>query len=154
MKLLLPIGIQDFREIRAKGYLYVDKTPDIFRLITEGKYYFLSRPCRFGKSLTLSAIKEIFLGSKDLFKGLWVEDKWDWTRIHPIIHVSFSSIGYRTSSLEQALYNMLEKEAAIHGLRLTATGYDQQFKELLEKLCAIKGQVVILIDEYDKPFDR
>lgn len=151
MKPLLPIGIQNFREIREKGYLYVDKTQDIAQLLAEGKYYFLSRPRRFGKSLTLSVIKEIFLGSKDLFEGLWIADKWDWSQIHPVIHVSFSSIGYHTSLLEEALYNMLVKEAVRHNIQLTATGYDQQFKELLEKLCALKGQVVILIDEYDKP---
>ena len=74
MKQKLPIGIQSFREIRENQFLYVDKTETIFQLITEGKYYFLSRPRRFGKSLTLSTIKEIFQGQKELFDGLWIQD--------------------------------------------------------------------------------
>ncbi|MCB0599010.1 MAG: AAA family ATPase, partial [Phaeodactylibacter sp.] len=71
----LPIGQQDFRGIAENDYLYVDKTRLIHQLVTSGKYYFLSRPRRFGKSLTLSVIKELFLGSRELFKGLWVENK-------------------------------------------------------------------------------
>lgn len=146
----LPIGIQSFGEIRRKGYLYLDKTADIYSLLDGSKFYFLSRPRRFGKSLTLSTIKEIYSGSKELFKGLWIEDKWNWTEKYPVIHISFSSIGYKTSSLKEALLQMLDAEAASHGFALEATTYDQKFKELIQKL-STKGQVVLLIDEYDKP---
>lgn len=151
MKQLLPIGLQDFGKLREDGYLYVDKTPFIHRLITRGKYFFLARPRRFGKSLTLSTIKEIFLGRKDLFEGLWIEDNWDWKQTHPVLHISFSSIGYNTSSLTQAIDRALDAEARRYGLVLEAATYDQKFKELLQKIAAAKGRVVLLIDEYDKP---
>ena len=95
MKQKLPIGIQSFREIRENQFLYVDKTKIIHQLITYGKYFFLSRPRRFGKSLTLSTLKELFTGQKELFDGLWVQDHWDWTQQHPVIHIGFSSIGYK-----------------------------------------------------------
>ena len=79
----LPIGLQDFRGLREGDNLYIDKTPYIHKLIESGKYYFLSRPRRFGKSLTLSTIKELFRGSRELFDDLWVEERWDWTEQHP-----------------------------------------------------------------------
>ena len=150
MKQPFPIGIQSFRKIREEGYLYVDKTEDIYQLITTGNYYFLSRPRRFGKSLTLSTIKELFSGSRELFIDLWVEKFWNWNQLHPVIHISFSSIGYKTSSLVEALNNILDAEAEKHGFELRANEYDQKLKELLEKL-STKGSVVLLIDEYDKP---
>lgn len=77
----LPIGIQTFSEIINGGYLYVDKTEVIHHLLSSGKYYFLSRPRRFGKSLTLSTIKSIYQGERELFQGLWIEDRWDWEKI-------------------------------------------------------------------------
>ena len=83
----LPLGIQEFKELRSNDYLYVDKTEKIHKLITTGKYYFLTRPRRFGKSLLLSTIKEIYKGNKSLFKDLWIEDKWDWTKKNPVIHI-------------------------------------------------------------------
>jgi Predicted AAA-ATPase/PD-(D/E)XK nuclease superfamily len=147
----LPIGIQTFREIRERGYLYVDKTQHIFRLIDSGKYFFVARPRRFGKSLTLSTIKEIYAGSRDLFDGLWIATHWNWEKIHPVIHIQFNEIGYVSDGLEAALQRALDKEAEKHGLELRSTSYDQKFRELLEKLCALKGKVVLLIDEYDKP---
>ncbi|MCB0596967.1 MAG: AAA family ATPase [Lewinellaceae bacterium] len=79
----LPIGLQDFRGLREGDNLYIDKTPHIYKLVESGKYYFLSRPRRFGKSLTLSTIKELFRGSRELFDDLWVEERWDWTEQHP-----------------------------------------------------------------------
>ncbi|MBD1401895.1 AAA family ATPase, partial [Pelovirga terrestris] len=85
----LPIGIQTFSEIREEGYAYVDKTPLIHRLVTEGKYYFLSRPRRFGKSLLVSTLQDLFEGRRELFKGLDIEDKWDWETTYPVIKISF-----------------------------------------------------------------
>ena len=150
MKQNLPIGIQSFQEIRKNELLYIDKTEVIFRLITEGKYYFLSRPRRFGKSLTLSTIKAIFQGQKDLFDQLWIQDHWDWTAIHPVIHISFSSIGYKELGLEKAIEIELKKIAKNTNITLEKSGISQLFQELLEKL-STHNKVVLLIDEYDKP---
>ena len=147
----LPIGIQTFSKIREEDYLYVDKTEQIHRLITSGAYYFLSRPRRFGKSLTLSTIREIYEGNKALFDGLWIESKWDWSQVRPVVHIQFNSIGYFSNGLENALNSALLKEATRHGVELTENSYDQRFLELLEKLAVAKGKVVLLIDEYDKP---
>jgi hypothetical protein len=147
----LPIGIQTFEKIREEGYLYVDKTERVFRLITSGSYFFISRPRRFGKSLTLSTINAIYSGQKHLFEGLWIENNWNWQKVHPVIHIQFNEIGYGTNGLEKALYNTLAKQAAKYGLTLHASGYDQQFAELIEKVSEKAGKVVILIDEYDKP---
>jgi hypothetical protein len=151
MQLKLPIGLQDFRGLRQDGYLYVDKTRHIHRLITEGKYYFLSRPRRFGKSLLLSAIKEVFLGSRWLFEGLWIVDEWDWSQRFPVVHVSFSSLGYKEIGLEASLLRMLDDEAAKQGVSLEGQGLGYRFKELLQKTAETHGPVVLLIDEYDKP---
>ena len=91
----LPIGIQTFSEIIKNDYLYVDKTPEVLKLITAGKYFFLSRPRRFGKSLLISTIAEIFGGDKELFKGLYIYDKWQFKK-HPVIRVDFSKIDFKT----------------------------------------------------------
>lgn len=146
----LPIGIQDFKKLREGGYLYIDKTEDILRLIQEGNYYFLSRPRRFGKSLLLSTLKEIFLGNQFLFEGLWIADKWSWER-HPVIHISFNSIGYHDIGLERAIQVELLYIAEKHGIEITSEGVSRSFRELVEKLGAGQNKVVILIDEYDKP---
>src|SRR5690606_14052812 len=145
-----PVGLQSFREIREGGYVYVDKTEIIHRLVETGKYYFLSRPRRFGKSLLVDTMEELFSGSEELFRGLWIHDKWDWTKTHPVIHFNFADMGGRTLGLEPAIYRGLADNAARLDVSLSDTSYDQQFKELIQK-ASIKGQVVILIDEYDKP---
>ncbi|MEM7655247.1 MAG: AAA family ATPase [Bacteroidota bacterium] len=148
----LPIGLQDFRSIRERGFLYVDKTEAIHRLVRNGTYFFLSRPRRFGKSLTLSTIKELYVGSEDLFQGLWIHDHWDWQRSHPVIHLPFNSIGYAKKGLEKALADFLEKEANRHDLSLRETYASSMLLELIEKLHQAHGErVVLLIDEYDKP---
>ncbi len=146
----LPIGIQTFRKIREEKYLYVDKTEQIHRLITSGNYFFLSRPRRFGKSLTLSTIKSIYSGERELFRGLWIEERWDWRKIHPVLHFSFSSIDYQGSGLENAIKQMLVRQAAQQNIQLDGMTVKNQFSELIQKL-AVNGKVVILIDEYDKP---
>jgi Predicted AAA-ATPase len=92
----LPVGEQSFKNIRERDLLYVDKTRLIHRLITGGSYYFFSRPRRFGKSLTLATIHEIFNGHRHLFEGLWIEDNWDWSQKNPVIHVSFNTASYIT----------------------------------------------------------
>lgn len=97
-----PIGIQDFRELRKGGYLYIDKTQEIYDLIEYGKYYFLSRPRRFGKSLLISTLKYLFQAERELFEGLWIEDQYDFEP-HPVLHFSFSALGYKDIGLEKKL---------------------------------------------------
>ena len=90
----LPIGIQTFRTIREDGFYYVDKTAYVQRLVDEGKHYFLSRPRRFGKSLLLDTIKELFEGSEALFRGLAVHDRWDWSMRRPVLRLDFGAGNY------------------------------------------------------------
>jgi hypothetical protein len=145
-----PIGIQDFKEVREGGYLYVDKTRSIHTLIESGKYYFLSRPRRFGKSLLLSTIKEIFSGSKELFQGLWIGDNWNWDQQRPVIHLRFSQMAYKELGLSEAINRELDTVAKGFDVLLEADNVKEKFRELIRKVAA-KGKVVILIDEYDKP---
>lgn len=144
----LPIGIQEFSKLIETNCIYVDKTKHIFNLLKQ-EYYFLSRPRRFGKSLLLNTIKEVFLGNKELFKGLWIYDKIDWAP-HPVIKISFSNIEYKTVGLSQAIDNELDRIAKENNIRFETNIGGSRFRELIEKLSA-KGKVVILIDEYDKP---
>ena len=146
-----PVGIQDFSEVRNGGYVYVDKTPFIEKLFSDGKFYFLSRPRRFGKSLFVSALQYIFKGRKELFEGLYIYDKWDWSQTNPVIKVSFSNIGHKTIGLEKAIQESLDETAKQYNVTLEKVAIDQKFKELIEKLEAQHGKVIILIDEYDKP---
>ena len=148
----LPVGIQTFSQLIDEGYIYVDKTEDIYNLITGGgKYYFLSRPRRFGKSLLISTLAELFSGNKELFKGLWIYEKIDW-REYPVLHIDFSKISYKTPEiLEESLDAVVEKIASDHGIQLNAKlFYKDKFGQLIEKL-AQKEKVAVLIDEYDKP---
>ncbi|WP_353485433.1 AAA family ATPase, partial [Haliscomenobacter sp.] len=150
-RLNYPIGIQDFREIRTKGYHYFDKTAFIHRILTEGKHYFLSRPRRFGKSVLVSTIKEIFSGSRELFEDLWIEKNWDWSKQHPVVHLLFSSINYQKRGLAAALSKEIEAIATGFSILLDNQELKDQFRELLQKLAHTQGRVVLLIDEYDKP---
>ncbi|GHV71560.1 hypothetical protein FACS189420_7070 [Bacteroidia bacterium] len=148
----LPIGIQSFVNLRNDDCLYVDKTEDIHKMITSGRVFFLSRPRRFGKSLLVSTMEAIFKGKKELFKGLWIEDNWDWTVQHPVIRLDFGGINNDTpENLQKDLEDVLFLMAKEHGITLTRTG-SGRFSELIEQLHKITGQqVVVLIDEYDKP---
>jgi hypothetical protein len=112
--------------------------------------YFLSRPRRFGKSMTLAVVQELYSGSKELFKGLWIEDKWDWEKKHPVFRISFTSIGFQSIDLSVALVQELEQIAKAKGLQLSTIGAAGMFKELISQL-AIAEKVVVLIDEYDAP---
>lgn len=146
-----PIGLQSFREIRERGYIYVDKTEVIHRLVDTGKYYFLSRPRRFGKSLLVDTLEELFKGNQDLFKGLWIEDQWDWSRSNPVIHLRMSRLPYQKIGLYQALSQELNRIGMIFGVELFEQDLKSKFSELMEQVSATHGQVVVLIDEYDKP---
>lgn len=148
---LLPFGVQTFLKMRSDNYVYVDKTEHIYRLAIRSDNYFLSRPRRFGKSLTVSTLKELFEGNRTLFKGLWIEDKWDWTKTHPVLHFSFAKIGYKNLGLEQALIEELGNFAKDYNLTFSTPSLSLQFEQLIKHVCQLHGQVVILIDEYDKP---
>ena len=148
----LPVGQQYFKPIREGNFIYVDKTQYIYELCHPiGKSYFLSRPRRFGKSLTLDTINELFSGNQALFKGLWIEDKWDWSQTFPVIRLSLDSIGHE-EGFKEALLIALQEIAADFELSLIAKSPGLGFKELIKKIFQKTGkQVVILIDEYDKP---
>ncbi|MCB0557835.1 MAG: ATP-binding protein [Lewinellaceae bacterium] len=147
-----PIGIQDFRELREGGYVYVDKTAQIHRILTGGKYFFLSRPRRFGKSLLLSTIKELYAGSRELFEGLWIEDQWDWGHTNPVIWIKFSAIDYQQKGLYGALTEEMERIGAALGISLKTETLKDRFKELIDQAKQKYGRkAALLIDEYDKP---
>ena len=147
----LPIGIQTLVQIRAKNCIYVDKTQFVHQLATTGTYYFFSRPRRFGKSLLISTLKELYLGNKPLFEGLWIENNWDWSKTNPVLHFSFDEMGYKQVGLETAINKELNRWAKHHKVRLIETTYKLKFKELLEKVSKKHGKISLLIDEYDKP---
>ena len=148
----LPLSIQTFRDFIDEDYIYVDKTKQIHDLFaTGGKYYFLSRPRRFGKSLLISTLAEIFSGNKELFKGLWIYDKIEWIQ-HPVVHLDLSKLTFKTPEmLENALDIRIEKIATDYNVHLDHGLFlKEKFGQLLEKLSQ-KQKVVILVDEYDKP---
>jgi len=148
----LPLGIQTFSEMIGKQYLYVDKTREIERLLDAGKYIFLARPRRFGKSLLVSTLKELFSGNKELFNGLYIYNKLDW-QAHPVIHLDFSKISYHTlEAFHTSLSMFLQATAETFGVTLIGKFVKDQFAELIQKLAqTAQKQVVVLIDEYDKP---
>ncbi len=148
----LPIGIQTFRDIVQNNYLYVDKTEKIFDLVKNQKgVYFLSRPRRFGKSLLISTLNEIFEGEKELFNDQWIYDSdYAWEK-HPVVRIDFSKKkAENKDDLKGFILYQLKTIAAKHGILLEREQYDEAFDELLAKLSRI-NKVVILIDEYDKP---
>ncbi len=149
----LPIGIQNFREIRGEGHYYADKTPHIEGLIEDGKHYFLSRPRRFGKSLLLDTIKELFEGSEELFRGLRIHDRWDWGRRHPVLRLSFGAGDFSSRDrLELAVAARLEDIERDHGVAPRNVPPSERLRHLIEELHGRRGErVVVLIDEYDKP---
>ena len=152
-KRLLPIGIQTFREIHERECYYVDKTAYIRRLLNEGKHYFLSRPRRFGKSLFLDTLKEVFEGNKPLFAELSIHDHWDWSVRHPVLRLSFGSGNFKVLGYVET--NLMAQLDAVERRTGVASDYPtgpERFAHLLEALHSQAGQpVAVLIDEYDKP---
>jgi hypothetical protein len=148
----LPIGIQDFEYLRAKNYLYVDKTQHIYPLL-QGKPYFLGRPRRFGKSLFLSTLKAFFEGKKELFEGLKIAElEKEWTK-HPVFYLDFNRESYADlTSFHAVLDKNLRQLEKIWGRDKLDTTPAIRFSGLIERACEKSGQrVVVLIDEYDKP---
>ncbi|MFN0204163.1 MAG: AAA family ATPase [Bacteroidia bacterium] len=144
-----PIGIQTFQEIIEENYVYIDKTKSVYKLVSEGKIYFLSRPRRFGKSLLLSTLRAVFEGKKELFKGLFIEDKIEW-KSHPVVHLSLNSISRKETDLTISLHEMVNENAKKYSVLLENTSLAGRFKELLQIL-SVQNKVALLIDEYDKP---
>ncbi|MBE6332834.1 MAG: AAA family ATPase [Bacteroidales bacterium] len=150
----LPIGIQNFESLRMDGYLYVDKTEFIYNLITSGRYYFLSRPRRFGKSLLMSTIRAVFEGKRELFDGLAIaqKDDIDWAA-YPIMHLDLNTEKYDCKErLENVLNNFLSGVEGMYGKVETETSFGLRFQGVIERAYRQTGRrVVILVDEYDKP---
>jgi hypothetical protein len=146
----LPIGIQDFRTVIEDGYKYVDKTRYIHSLVTSGKFFFLSRPRRFGKSITIATLHELYSGSRELFQGLWIEDNWDWNKKHPVVRISFKDVNFEQRGLEEPLRERISEIAANLGLSLKASAARDRLRELILNLSP-QAKVVVLVDEYDAP---
>ena len=149
----LPIGIQTFSDIRERNAVYVDKTAFVYKLATEGKPYFLSRPRRFGKSLLVSTLEAYFLGKKELFTGLAIEKlEKDWIE-YPVVYLNFSISGFSTDEkLNAALNSTLSKYEEKYKITKVAESFAIRLSDIIQKANEITGKkVVILIDEYDKP---
>lgn len=152
----LPIGIQTFAKIRdpEENYVYIDKTDVISELVNSGSYYFLSRPRRFGKSVLLSTLAELFSANKALFSGLYIEDKWDWQKSYPVIRISFGSGQFNTKALlDDAIFENLKANYGKLNLHYDASlSMRSSFINLIKQSSQqYQEKVVILIDEYDKP---
>lgn len=152
-KMRYPVGIQSFSEIREGEYVYVDKTSYVYKLREEGKYYFLSRPRRFGKSLMLSTIEAYYSGRRDLFKGLALDSLTEDWEPHPILHLDLNNREYsQYESLIKELSASLEKWEALYGDEKRDRDVEERFAYVIEQAHLKTGKkVVILIDEYDKP---
>ena len=148
-----PIGIQDFEDLQRNGYAYVDKTNFVYKLADEGKYYFLSRPRRFGKSLFLSTLEAYFQGKKELFEGLAIYDlETEWKK-YPIFHIDLNTANFREKdSLYTVLNDYLTTWECKYGTRESEATLALRFKGVIARAAEKEGcGVVILIDEYDKP---
>ncbi len=150
----LPIGIQDFATIRSEGFYYVDKTPLIRQLVSAGRHYFLSRPRRFGKSLLVDTLSALFAGQEELFRGLDIHDHWDWSVTHPVLRLSFGGKYSTPEEIDGDVIEQLEGVEREYGLAPAPTSDTgpRRLRNLLDRLHRQAGQqVVVLVDEYDKP---
>ena len=150
---IYPIGIQNFESLRQDDYFYIDKTALIYQMVKTGRYYFLSRPRRFGKSLLISTLEAYFRGKKELFMGLAIEKlEKDWIK-YPILHLDLNIEKY---DAPESLDNILEKSLVawekLYGAEPSERSFSLRFAGIIERACEQTGQrVVILVDEYDKP---
>ncbi len=148
----LPIGIQAFSTIIEENFIYVDKTHHIHDIVSTGRYYFLSRPRRFGKSLLISTLEELLLGNRTLFESLAINQAdYAWIK-HPVIHLSFSALSSESAdALKKDIAWTLQNIAEKHQIDISrAPSIQTMFKTLIEQLSS-KNKVVVLIDEYDYP---
>jgi len=151
----LPIAKSSFEKIIEEGFIYVDKTKEIYDLINYSPYAFLSRPRRFGKSLLISTLAAMFEGKKELFKGLWIEDKIEWKE-YPVIRIDFGRLNYKSlENFEEQMSVLIKKYARQFEVTLYTTFYSAQMNDLILGIYEKTGkEVVVLIDEYDAPIAR
>ena len=148
----LPLGLQSFSEVRKLNCAYVDKTPMAVKLASEGKFYFLARPRRFGKSLFLDTLRNLFEGKSEFFQGLYAENNWQWAVKYPVIKLDITSNFDKPAALDIRLLNLLENNAIELGIDLRGQDAPTQFNNLIMDARRRYGQqTVLLIDEYDKP---
>ncbi|SLM31916.1 conserved hypothetical protein [Desulfamplus magnetovallimortis] len=150
----LPLGVNTLANIKNQNMVYVDKTPMAWDLVKHAGRFFLSRPRRFGKSLFVDTLKEIFQGNKELFKGLYIYDKWDWSQTFPVILIDFAGAVLQSrSELENRIRKLIKVNEELLNV---APSHDNDIPGLFEDLimnCSKKynQKVVVLVDEYDKP---
>ncbi len=144
----LPLSVPTFSRLIKENYIYVDKTKYIYNLVLKGGAYFLSRPRRFGKSLLISTLKEIFHGNRDLFKGSWIYDRIPWEK-YTVLHLDFLGVYHSGLGIEKALTIALDQIAGEFGVQCEGENINWKFDDLIRKLAKEKP-IVILIDEYDK----
>ncbi|WP_127470183.1 ATP-binding protein [Thiomicrorhabdus aquaedulcis] len=150
----LPIGIQTFSAVRLDDFVYIDKTPLVWKMVQQPSRYFLSRPRRFGKSLLVDTFKELFEGNKALFEGLYIYDKWDWSKTYPVIKLDFADGTIQSrKDLDVRILDLFYGAQTLLGIECEFnTDLASCFRQLIQKAHAKYGQkVVVLVDEYDKP---
>lgn len=151
----LPLAISEFPELIEDSYIYVDKTQQMYEMVNYSKYVFLSRPRRFGKSLLVSTLEAFFRGRKELFKGLWIEDKVNWEK-YPVLRVDFGKSNYASiEDFKLQMAEVLDNCAAQYEVSLTSFHFNSKLDELLRKIHQKTGKrTSVLIDEYDAPIAR
>ncbi|MEE6159956.1 AAA family ATPase [Cylindrospermopsis raciborskii DSH] len=149
----LPLGINTLDKMRGSNCVYVDKTSFALRLIKQPGAFFLSRPRRFGKSLFVDTLKEIFEGNEKLFEGLYIHDKWDWSRKFPVIKIDFADgVLKNREELDKRVLDLLRKNAERLGVSYESNDIPGKFGTLIGEAVAKYGtRAVVLVDEYDKP---
>ncbi len=149
----LPLGYQSFSDLRQDGCYYVDKTPLIRQMIDKGRYYFLSRPRRFGKSLLVDTLQELFEGNESLFEGLDIHPHWDWSVKHPVVRLTLDGVVSTPEKLEDSVSGQLHKIERNFNLERPPVKYAaERLRYILFELHQVTGQqAVVLVDEHDKP---
>ncbi len=153
-QLKLPIGTAAFGNIRRRDFYYVDKTAHIQKLFDDGEYYFLSRPRRFGKTLLVDTMQDLFEGNEELFRGLHIHDRWDWEVEYPVVRLSFGGSFNKPGLVESRIMSQLSRTEKFAGLESSTPAHTapDRLWELVQDLYQHTGQqVVILVDEYDRP---
>ena len=149
----LPLGISTLSKLLENNCIYVDKTEYAYNLTSQSGAFFLSRPRRFGKSLFVDTLKEIFEGNQKLFEGLYIYDKWDWSKKYPVIKLDFAGGGGKNQNeLDLRLSALLQQNKDRLGVHYDSFDIEDNFSRLISMTAAKYGQrVVVLVDEYDKP---